>query len=159
MTSNYILVDGLGWYLRIFNLTRWQVCNLKSFLHVSEMTKRSTLATDLFKQVRYSQISSQIIHKSVIWSHFVMFLKWPPMSTLASDLFWLVRLNILKYHPKPSTISYFQPIFGLFSNSSFRHASGSPSLPSPFCDPKTQWQFFLTIFLLLKQAQETSKMW
>ena len=28
-----------------------------------------------------------------------MFLKWPPMSTLASDLFWLVRLNILKYHP------------------------------------------------------------
>ena len=31
-----------------------------------------------------------------------MFLKWPPRSTLASDLFWWVRLNIFNYHPKPS---------------------------------------------------------
>ena len=62
-----------------------------------------------------------------------MFLKWPLRSTLVSDLFWWIRLNIFKYHPKPSIIFYFNQFLAFFSNASFRRASGSPSLPSPFC--------------------------
>ena len=43
-----------------------------------------------------------------------MFLKWPPRSTLASDLFWWVRLNILNSNPKPSTNVKFEVIWTCF---------------------------------------------
>ena len=84
MTSNCTFVDGLGLDLRIFNLTQ---------------QKRSEAKVD------------QTIHICEIWSHFNMFLKWPPRSTLTSDHFCWVRLNIVKLGswsisgPGPSPIS------------------------------------------------------
>ena len=43
-----------------------------------------------------------------------MFLKWPLRSTLASDLFWWVRLNILNSNPKASTNVKFEVISTCF---------------------------------------------
>ena len=43
-----------------------------------------------------------------------MFLKWPPMSTLDSDLFWWVWLNILNSNPRPSTNVQFEVISTCF---------------------------------------------
>ena len=52
-----------------------QVCNLKSFWHIFEVTSKVNFG---------------------------------------SDLFWMVRLNILKYHPKPSTSMQFEVILTCF---------------------------------------------
>ena len=95
---------GSDWLFSNIIQNHPQVCNLKSFWHVFEVTSEVKFGLWPLEAgyIEYSKTSSQTIHKYVIWSHFGMFLKWPSRSTLASDLFMQVRLNILKYHPKPS---------------------------------------------------------
>ena len=86
-----------------------------------------------------SQFLPHTIHKYAIWRHSNMLVKWPLRSTLASDLFWWVRLNIviLNSNPKPSTIFNSNQFFAFFSNSSF----GVYQVPHHYHSPL----FFLTL--------------
>ena len=109
MTSNFTLVDGLGLELRIFNLTHQKRSKAKVDLR-GYVTNMSNLRSML------KGSGTQQPQKA-----FLQIMKYPPgvaehahpdgfpraplllLVTLASDLIRQVRLNILKYHPKPTT--------------------------------------------------------